>query len=138
MNNLYDCSTRVKALQTSIRIWEVMVSKNLHSKPDAIDLLGLRPDSIYFECGCCEYARRQTKDDLVGEGACIEHCPISEGQDFGCENRIGDPYDIRNPLHPYAVWSKAKSPEERLEAATIFLNYLRQKLLEELSHAKAE
>lgn len=138
MSDIYDCSTRVKGLQTSIHIWEVMVSKNFDSKHDAIFILGIHPDRIYFECGCCDYTKRQSKKGLVGEGACVEHCPISEGQDFGCENRIGDPHDRRNPLHPYAAWNRAKSPETRLEAAIIFLNYLKQKLEEELANEKAQ
>jgi hypothetical protein len=107
-----------------------MAEKGYTRKEGALRDLGLRPNNLTHDCGCCEYALNRNEPHEADD-RCIEHCPISEGKPFGCEQ--GD--------HPYHAWTmvgagvRAANPNLEShkvcgEYAGMFVEYMERKLKE--------
>jgi hypothetical protein len=89
--------TQADAVRLSLKVWRMMVVTGNIDKAEVAREVFPGKDILY-ECPCCEYASQQAPPRCGGVltgldvGACEDHCPISYGMPFGCEEHSESPY----------------------------------------------
>lgn len=103
---------KIKALEDTIDLWEIIVEHDGIYKCEAMDILQERKNtdvSWEFNCPCCDLVRPDREDDFP---SCKE-CPLYPDSHYGCEK--GDT--------PYARWRLDPNKENAAE----FLDYIKMR-----------